>query len=40
MKAQGHQGPELAGSPATKLFTVGRGHDNAALALPTMNNFG
>jgi hypothetical protein len=25
---------------ATKLFTVGRGWHSAALALPTMNNFG
>ena len=25
---------------ATKLFTVGRGQGSAALALPTMNNFG
>jgi len=25
---------------ATKLFTVGRGQGSAALAWPTMNNFG
>jgi len=39
MKRPGH--PKLtAAFAATKLFTAGCGQSFAALALPTMNNFG
>jgi hypothetical protein len=31
---------QFAARAATKLFTVGCGQDSAALALPTVNNFG
>jgi len=40
MTAIGHPDPVAAPVAATKLFTVGRGQGFAALALPTMNNFG
>jgi hypothetical protein len=40
MKAPGDHIPAFADLAATKLFTVGHGHETAALALPPMNNFG
>jgi hypothetical protein len=40
MKAKGQPDPAAAAPAAAKLFTVACGQEFAALAWPTVNNFG